>query len=62
MSRRPMAQPAIFSHSAGVMNPASTLTLALFDLSPVTQLMGLFFLGWAFVMFVVLRIDGTRAR
>lgn len=39
-----------------------TLALALIDLSPATQLLSLFFLGWAFVMAVVLRIDGTRAR
>ncbi len=44
------------------MNHALLLPLALLDLSPTTQLLCLIFLGWAFLMFVVFRIDGTRAR
>jgi hypothetical protein len=62
MARRPMAQFIRFRHSEHVMNQALSLPLALLDLSPITQLMGLFFLGWAFLMLVVIRIDGTRAR
>ena len=61
MVRRPMVKAAFFRHSAKVMNHLALPPLALLELSPATQLLGLFFLGWAFVMFVVLRIDGTRA-
>lgn len=57
-----MAQPAVFRHSAIVMNNIVSLPLALLELSPTTQLMALFFIGWAFFMLVVFRIDGTRAR
>ena len=44
------------------MNHVVSLPLALLDLSPATQLLGLFFIGWVFIMFVVHWIDGTRAR
>jgi len=56
-----MALPGFFRHSAA-MNQVLSAPLALLDLSPVNQLLVLFFLGWMFIMFVVHRIDGTRAR
>lgn len=62
MSRRPMAESPLLRHSARVMNNPAVLPFALIDLSPASQLMSLFFIGWLFIMFVVVRIDGTRAR
>ena len=44
------------------MNLLSTTSLALFHLEPGTQLLALFFAGWALIMFLVLHIDGNRAR
>jgi hypothetical protein len=39
-----------------------TLPPAFLYVSPTIQILALFFAGWAFVMFLVLHIDGTRAK
>ncbi len=44
------------------MNLISNASLALLHLEPGTQLLGLFFAGWALVMFLVLRMDDNRVR
>ena len=62
MSGWPMAKPPFFWHNFNVMNLISSLPLAFLHLSPAGQILTLFFFGWALIMFLVLHIDGTRAR
>lgn len=62
MYRWPMAQGADLGHSGDVMSLISALPRALQQLSPAAQTLTLFFIAWVLVMFLVLRIDGNRAR
>ena len=57
-----MVKIGAFWHTFKVMNIISSLPIALLHLSPAGQILTLFFSGWALVMFLVLHIDGTRAR
>jgi len=57
-----MALGTFFPHTDRVMNLLSIPLLAVFNVEPAIQVLALFFIGWALVMFLVLHIDGNRTR
>ncbi len=44
------------------MNLAPFLPLASLHLAPGIQILGIFFASWALTLFVVLHLDGNRAK
>jgi hypothetical protein len=57
-----MVKRGDFWHTFHAMNLVASLPLALLHLSPAAQTLVLFSMGWALIMFLVLHLDGTRAR
>ena len=44
------------------MNLIPAFPVALIQLAPATQVLALFFAGWVLILFLVLLLDGNRAR